>query len=187
MKTINKRSDARSYSPLSFLGNTNVAKGVQPESNKTKQGQVDIAAALTFKPQKNPLNYQKSNMASNYVRKTKRKNSTNLNNTAIQDEYHRNSSFEENPNNLSYVDGYVSKNVSHQIDPLQPGSKEKNFKTFNQKYGNTPIAGHKHNNSYGNALFPLEHPPETNDWKFQPVKYTLLPCTDCIRKQSIHC
>lgn len=174
MKTINKRSDARSYSPLSFLGNSSLAKGVQPESNKIKQGQVDITAALTFKPQKNPLNYQKSNMASNYVRKTRRKDSSGLNNTVVHEEYQRNSSFEENVNNLSYVDGMVSKNVSHQIDPFQSGLKEKNLRTLSQKYGNTPIAGHKHNNSYGNALLPLEHPPEGLDSKFLNVKISIV-------------
>lgn len=135
MKNINKRSDARSYSPLSLLANPHMIKANRPENTKNRFLPPDVMATWSLRPP-NPLAQQKNNVSCNYKRSRKKKNSTNLNNTISHDESQNTSFCDETPANMSYIDMRSNKNISHNQDLFQATMKEKGNKSREIKHEN---------------------------------------------------
>lgn len=128
MKNINKRSDARSYSPLSFLANSSMTKANRPENTKNRFLPPDIIATWSLKPL-NTGSQPKNTVSCNYKRSRKKKASTNLNNTISHDDTQDDSFCNETPANMSYIDIRSNKNISQNRDLFQGTMKEKGNKS----------------------------------------------------------
>ena len=128
MKTTNKKSDNRSYSPFSYSGSPVPPKGLRPDHNK-KTGQLESAGErsflLGFKP-KDQLGAQRNIGPGSYIRTLRKNDGSSHNKTVIYDRS-RNSSYEEIIANISVHDVPSSKNVSYYDENVESSSSIKNI------------------------------------------------------------
>jgi len=165
MRTSNKKSDTRSYSPLSFLANHPVPKHAYQENIKIKYDQPDIFADRPIANNINGRHYLGYVKPINQLKHWKPGDRRNINHTMIYDSK-RNNSFEENLNNLSFVDSSPNKNVSYYTGNLHPPIPEKHLGSIYMKSEHTPIKERKHNVNKG-ATLPDN--PHTLEVLFPPV------------------
>ena len=170
MKSVNKRSDARSYSPLSLPNNPHTIKHSNPEPTKTKPPPSDTTALLTLKPP-HLGGYSKSILSCNYTRNRKKATPSNLNQTVVHENSINESFCEENAANLSYVDLTSNKNNSQYQDIFRTSSKEREKKNRASRNENSFLgAGSKRQDDFRSTLFPSSYQAQMFDNLFPNVR-----------------
>ena len=167
MRTNNKKSDARSYSPLSFLPNHPLPKPSFQEQIKIKYEQPEIFADRQFVSNVNNRHYLGYPKPINQLRHWKPGDVRNVNHTMIHDS-RRNNSFEENFTNLSsFVEASPNKNVSYYTGNIHQPNQEKHLGSLYTKSEHTPVKERRQNPNRG-ATLPDN--PQTLEILFPSVK-----------------
>ena len=181
MKTTNKKSDNRSYSPFSYSGSPVPPKGLRPDHNR-KAGQIESVGErsflLGFKP-KDQIGAQKNIIPGSYIRTLRKNDGSSQNKTVIYDRS-RNSSYEEIIANTSVHDVPSSKNVSYYDENVESSSSIRNVNS-NGAPEKLQEKGYKHNANFSTMGSNIEN--HVADTSPLIVKYYFLSLINSHRRK----